>query len=335
MFFITSAGMLNRFRFWTRQRSVKHLFFLTFLFLCCIHIFIVPSFAASTTYVFHPDESNLSWTHSQSTRTGTWTDVTNGSFVISGSSATWTRPSGGNPTLFHISCASTNINLLFNSDYVMYFKVDFSFDWESNLSGLSPTTNLNGKTTHLDLTFNDGSQISTLSVPVLERITNGNHYKWTFYVEISKIVSLQFFSFGILTQGGTGPAFTQTVTLGDLVFTPVNSVEYEQWQTSQNIENALTQSPSSVIDQNQQTGNAAQDFNNEVNDFAELNGSLDRPQANTDFQTNIDLITGGLYDYSVVQSFFTPLYESIPIAFFLLVTSSFCVIGYVLYGKRG
>lgn len=145
----------------------------------------------------------------------------------------------------------------------------------------------------------------------------------------------------VYNAGGWQVGDSYTFRISDVVFTQVSTVEYEQLeqmqqsnQIQQGISDTLNNGTQANQNANQQGSQAADNFNNTVGDYSDLNNALDKPEAGADFSTDFGEITQDAYNASFVASTLGALYDNPAIIYSMLLTASFCVLGYILYGKR-
>lgn len=241
--------------------------------------------------------------------------------------------------------AKVPINLTVNDDYVNYWRVSckifgidttyFSYQYDVSSGDIT-------RQSAPSLTYTNGSSTTTVQLPRQTISSDGSYVIIDFYLEVDSIITIQSLQAGLFMQSTSNQsAYPFIFRVEDLTVTSVNELQYEQWltmqqsnQIQQGISDTLNNGTQANQNANQQGSQAADNFNNTVGDYSDLNNALDKPEAGADFSTDFGEITQDAYNASFVASTLGALYDNPAIIYSMLLTASFCVLGYILYGKR-
>lgn len=242
-----------------------------------------------------------------------------------------------------------NFNPLASSsyDYVIYWKVTGVCHMKvTNLgtgSILDPTlnpisSNLAQVKNGISISYIVGDQTLYASVPSSLQPLGSDLYAVEGYLKLEDTPSLFVLARCALSYTMTSRSLKSYRLQGDFDFlsftlTPVNQLEYEQWQSSQRIEDGLfseNESQQAVVDGLESSAGA---FQGALDDYTDLNDQILRPSEG-DIDMDFDSITGGFFDDNFVDQTFGVFYSSPMVITLMLSCISFAILGFIMFGRR-
>lgn len=295
-------------------------------------------FSCSVRYSYNSSSSSSGWTSSTTSlpsRTGSSFQKT---YIFGGSGNYGTSFSGYDAPRFTLPLNE----LLVDNDYVLYWKLVFVASVTSSNPSVAWATSGAPVNTNLvyfpaALRFQDDSGTHTTSMQLQQLSSGSGLYVFTCYLQIDQVNALMDFYWQPTIQlkgPNTSASAIVSFDVSRLSLVPTNEAEYEAWQSSQRIEDVLTQSPDDVTSSNAELESSAGVFSGAVSDFQEASDSLARPEPGKDFAIDFDSVTGGMYSEDFVSAWTTPIFGSVQVLSMFLICGTLMLFGYILFGKK-